>query len=99
LHAVQLRGGRVCSQAFDQLDARFAGERPDVRSRDLSLYGFDDEWMRMAERVDPDASDEVEERIAIDVRDGASTRLIDDDTCHYGVPLQAWCDVGLFPHA
>src|SRR5262245_38816127 len=48
--------------------------------------------MRMAERVDPDAADEVEKRVAVDVGYRASLGVVDDDAGLPCVSLKARSD-------
>src|SRR6516162_6361629 len=47
----------------------------------------------MAERIDPDAPDEVEQRVSVDIGDGAPDRMVDHDARHDRVALEAGGDV------
>ena len=79
LQAVDAVGRRVPREPLDQLDARLAGERADRRLRRLLLHRLDPGRVRVAERVDVDAADEVEERVAVDVGDRRALGVVDDD--------------------
>ena len=78
---------------FEQLDAGFGGEASDGDSFDLRLDRFDDFRMAVAESVDADAADDVDESIAVDVRQGASAAFVNDDSGHGGEVLVAGGEV------
>ena len=81
--------GRVCGDALDEVDAASLVKSPTCARATCSWTASTTPRMRMAERVDADAADEVEERVAVHVGDGAALRVVDGDACHHRIALEA----------
>ena len=96
LQAVHAVRGRVLREPLEQLDARLARHRADRRARRLLLDRLDPRRMRVTERADRDAADEVEERVAVDVGDRGALCVVDDDAGHQRVALRARREVRVF---
>src|SRR5262249_49094470 len=92
------RGG-MSSDALDEMDAGYGGERADRSALGLAPDRGDDLRVRVPVGAHADATDEVEQDVAVHVGDRRPPRVIDDDARRHGVRLEARCDVSVFARA
>ena len=93
LYAMDAWRRRVRREALDELHASAAREGPDGCGHHLIADGTDHLRVRVTQRVHTDAADDVEERIAVDVGDGAAERGFDGHSGLDRVALEPRRDV------
>jgi hypothetical protein len=72
----------MLSKAIQKVHARFRRKTSDRSFLDLFLNCFNVFGMTVSEAVDADATDDIDERIAIQIGDGATASFLDHDARH-----------------
>ena len=73
---------RECAEPLGELDVRLVRDHGEVRVQEALGLGddrLDHSWMVVADVHDPDSSDEVDERVAVDVGDRGAARFRGDN--------------------
>src|SRR4029453_7215345 len=83
-------------QSFEELDPRFARETPDGGFFTLGLNRLHVPWMTMTERVDADATDDIDQGIAVDVSHGASSGFLNGDSCQQSKVFESRSQMFIF---
>src|SRR5215470_823628 len=99
LHAVQRRRRATLGEFFQQLNSRLACETPDGSLFNLCLNRLYVFGMAVTQRIDANAADNIDQRIAIDVGNGAATGFFDGDSRHQSKALQARSQMFIFSFA
>ncbi len=89
LQAMHPRGRRLSRQSFHQFHARRRGEGAHRGSGRLRLYIGHEAGVGMAQGIDGDAADEVQEGVPIHIGHRATPGLLHHDPGHHGVALQS----------
>ena len=100
LGPVDVRSRAMLRDFLEELDARFGSEASDGSAFSTCVLDrFDDFRMAMAQAVDADSADDVDEGVAVDVRQRASSAFMNHDAGHCGELLMTGSQVFFFARA